>query len=183
MTGNRLMHRYRFSMVVALACELHVPNQGASNRTPCDTSQHAQFLIGESIPPSLKALYDQMRVGSQYQIDLCHLNPFYLAGDFDGDGRMDYAVRIRRGIQSDRGRLAVLRGSGAVAWLTPDSLLRYPGPGAWYVHPRSQPVDQGVGEGSPPTLRGDAIMMVVPETSSALVYWNGRRFVSYWQGD
>ena len=92
-------------------------------------------------------------------------------------------MRLRKRSQSELGQLAVVRGNGLVSWLARDSLLRYPDPGAWYVHPKTQSVQRGVSEAKLPVLLGDAIMMIAPEMSSALVYWNGERFVSYWQGD
>jgi hypothetical protein len=177
-----MTHTVRTSPVLLIALSLSstlLHAQGPS----CDTSHNTVFAIRESTRRNLWKLFEKAGLVGRYDIDLCHLNPFYLSGDFDGDGRVDFVVRLRKATGVDSGQLAVLRGNGAVAWLTRDTLLRYPGPGAWYVHPRSEPVGQGVEERKPPLLRGDAIMMIMPETSSALVYWNGRRFVSYWQGD
>jgi len=154
----------------------------SAQRTGCDTSEQARFVARESGPPRLWSLLNHSTLAS-YEVDVFQLNPFYLSGDFDGDGVQDFAVWLRAPRRAGRSRLAVLRGSGQAEWLTPDSLLRYPGVGAWYVHPRAEPVGQGAGPEPPPRLRGDAIMVELPEASSALIYWNGRRFVSYWQGD
>ncbi len=39
------------------------------------------------------------------------------------------------------------------------------------------------GEAKPAKLKGDTIMMVRPESSSALVFWKGKRFELSWQRD
>lgn len=54
---------------------------------------------------------------------------------------------------------------------------------AWQVHPKSRRVQAGIGEGKAPTLIGDAILIEWEESASALVYWDGGRFVWYQQGD
>jgi hypothetical protein len=53
---------------------------------------------------------------------------------------------------------------------------------AWQVYDRG-PVEQGVGEGKPPTLRGDALLVERTEAASALLWWNGKEFLWYQQGD
>lgn len=52
----------------------------------------------------------------------------------------------------------------------------------WQVHPKSRRVERGVGEGKPPVLLADAIL-IEEESASGLVYWNGKRFIWYQQGD
>ena len=54
---------------------------------------------------------------------------------------------------------------------------------AWQVHPKTTPVEKGVGERALPILRGDAILIIWEESASALIYWNGNRFAWYQQGD
>ena len=51
----------------------------------------------------------------------------------------------------------------------------------WTIHPG--PAGQGVAEGVPPTLKGDGITIGKDGASSALVYWDGAAWTSYWQGD
>ncbi|HEY6931441.1 MAG TPA: energy transducer TonB [Thermoanaerobaculia bacterium] len=121
-------------------------------------------------------------LGSEYRI-ATRLNPFYLHGDFDGDGRTDYAVLVARGEENG---ILICRAGGAKPIVLgagrPLNDVRNLNFDAWMIYPRA-PVQRGVGEGSPPTLRGDAIEVVWSETASALLYWNGSRFQWYQQGD
>lgn len=102
-------------------------------------------------------------------------NPFMLHGDFDGDGQTDVAAWVEsRSDPAQIGVVVVHRSRGA---------HYFPAGGSnWEVYPRGE-VGEGVGEGAPPTLRGDALLFVKPEATSSLRYWNGSEYVAYHQGD
>jgi hypothetical protein len=51
----------------------------------------------------------------------------------------------------------------------------------WVVYPR-QRVEQGAEEGEPPTLRGEAVLILISESGSGLIYWDGLEFQWYQQG-
>ena len=53
---------------------------------------------------------------------------------------------------------------------------------AWHVYEKGK-VEQGASEGKPPKLKGDAIMAIKTESASGLIYWNGKKFDWYQQGD
>jgi hypothetical protein len=109
--------------------------------------------------------------------------PSYLAGDFDGDSKPDVAVVVNRGKQ--QGIAACLSGTpapvilGAGAAFNEMPNLDFT---AWRLHLKSRRVARGFGQGRPPVLKGDALYLEW-ESGSAVVYWNGRRFVWYQQGD
>ena len=118
------------------------------------------------------------------------MNPFYLRGDFDGDGKPDYAFWIKA------------RSTGAVGiaiWLAAKKSLIILGAGhafrvgstsetkldflnTWKVFGK-EPVERGVGAAHPPRLLGDAILVGKGESASGLIYWNGKEFAWYQQGD
>lgn len=102
-------------------------------------------------------------------------NPFMLHGDFDGDGQTDVAAWVERRSDPDEVGVVVVHHSGGVHYV-PTA-----GPN-WEVYPRGD-IGQGVGEGPPPTLRGDALLFVKPEATSVLRYWDGSAYAEYHQGD
>jgi hypothetical protein len=68
----------------------------------------AQDVQTENIPDQILPLVGQGHFAALYNLD-GSLNPFYLRGDFDVDGKTDYAVRIK----SRAGK-----GSGIAIWLS-----------------------------------------------------------------
>ena len=130
-----------------------------------------------SASPALEEAMAKAGLEKEAVWDMAGLNPFYLRGDFDGDGAVDYVVRTSKKNSEDM-RLAVLHGQGKVSWLDKDKSLDYPSVLAWYVVSKQEAKAIGMSK-----LVGDGIMIVKPESSSSLVYWNGKRFVSSWQGD
>jgi hypothetical protein len=110
-------------------------------------------------------------------------NPFLLRLDLDGDGVLDYALRVRHG--SDRGIL-VCWGKGRRPTLigagTEFDNMADLNPGAWRVYPKSK-VAKGVGEHRRLVLRGEALELIWPERASGLAYWNGHELEWYQQSD
>lgn len=143
------------------------------------------FLTAASLPPEVRARVES-HLPKRYQL-FAYINPFYLHGDFDGDGRIDTAMLIReissgkRGIAIFYGKSARLHVVGAgqklgnagddFSWMD-----------AWYVFQRG-PVRRGADDKAPPKLHGDALMVSKSESASALVYWNGKSYAWYQQGD
>ncbi|AKI99000.1 hypothetical protein ATI61_106379 [Archangium gephyra] len=134
------------------------------------------------LPPDLKALWE--KAGGSVEDLKTELNPFYLSGDFDGDGRRDYVLWARREAWTG---FVVVFANGKQTRLEQDERLRFPGTtDYWYVHARHLPVNPSPAEDEAkpvPKLKGDALLFIKSEASSSLVYWNGKRFVSYWQAD
>ncbi len=120
------------------------------------------------------------------------VNPFYLRGDFDGDGRVDYAVLVTRRdnrkkgiavwLSSRSGSSLVMIGAGTPARAGEADTDDWSFFDVWQVYPRGR-VRQGVGEGPPPRLKGDALLIEKSESASGLVYWDGKRFHWYQQED
>jgi hypothetical protein len=115
------------------------------------------------------------------------LNPFYLQGDFDGDGRLDLAALVESAKDRKAGILVLLRarsdgivlGAGRPVGDHGDDFSWMD---VWSVYPKG-PVGRGADEKVSPRLRGDALLVEKSEAASALLYWNGKGFGWYQQGD
>ena len=143
-----------------------------------------------SLPPPVERCLSH-GLGAKYRIDRS-VNPFYLRGDFDGDGKSDYMTRIasrengKGGMLvcwGDRRKQPVVLGAG--------TNIRGPAGGVrvdelpmigWSVYGTGA-VEQGVGEGPPPKLTGEAVTIYATEGASGILYWNGKAFRWYQQGD
>jgi len=154
--------------------------------TPSGWTQEVEI---ENVPNELLKEIELGQFAQSYSLD-GSVNPFYLRGDFDGDGKADYAFRIKA--RKDRS-------SGIAIWLT--SLRKFVVLGAgvsftisgnpntnldfldtWQVYGK-RPVERGVKAGNPPQLIGEAILAGKRESASGLIYWNGKSFTWYQQGD
>ena len=112
--------------------------------------------------------------GAGYQAS-ARVKPQSLQGDFDGDGKADIAVLVSRagkqGVLICRGGVKPdVLGAG-----TPFNDMRDLDFTAWRLHSRSAKVAR-------PKLVGDALYLEW-ESASAIVYWNGKRWAWYQQGD
>jgi hypothetical protein len=132
------------------------------------------------IPDAVRAC--MTRAGTGYEVSQ-KVSPSYLKGDFDGDGKPDYAVLVTRGRAQG---VAVCRASGAPPLVlgagTPFNEMKDLDFTSWQVHGKNQRVARGMGSGRAPALLGDALLLEW-ESASAIVYWNGHRLVWYQQGD
>ena len=99
------------------------------------------------------------------------INPFYLSGDFDGDGKLDFAVQVSHSklkgvlICLSSRKLPLLVGAGSsLIW---GSAAEW-GFDAWSVVPK-----ESTAVSRPPKARHDAILLDIKEAASGLLYWDG----------
>ena len=149
--------RFRYSLLLACACSLSAaPSSQAISA--CIAKAGSGYVVSQKIDPTL------------------------LHGDFDGDGKPDFAVAVVR--KTAQG-VVVCRSSGSPIVLGAgrafNEMINLDFAG-WRLHPKSIKVPRGAGAGTPPILKGDALLLEW-ESASAVVYWDGARFVWYQQGD
>jgi hypothetical protein len=125
------------------------------------------FAAAESLP---QPVWDALSKGNSHAVET-RLNPFYLQGDFDGDGRRDAAVLVKEKVSGKHG----------IAFVFNDGKVKIAGAGkdygdgdnldwmdAWHV-------ERGI--------RGDAIMAMKVESGGGLIAWDHGRFLWSQAGD
>ena len=168
--------------IFILFLTLILPSLVYSETKDC-SDRDTEFSNRSSAPEKLWELIKESGVEKNYSLSICGLNPWYLMGDFNGNGQYDFALLLHERSEENETRLAVIWDSGKVVFLDRDEKLQYPTIQAWHIYPDYEKVLLGAEEGTPPVLQGDGIMIYKLESSSSLVYWDGSRFTYYWQGD
>jgi hypothetical protein len=138
------------------------------------------------VPDAAKKALTNGSVGKKYDLSV-HMNPSYLEGDFNGDGKMDVAVLVK---ERSTGKVGVAIVSGATGKVTILGAGTGIGNGgddfewmdSWQIYSKTH-VAHAVRETSVPRFRGEALLVEKREAASALIYWNGKRYVWSQQGD
>jgi hypothetical protein len=141
--------------------------------------------VPEALPATVETCLQDQAVRGRIAVSL-NVNPYYLRGDFDGDGKIDYAVAVK-GTTSGKLRVLICTGTKRVFLLGSEGN----GPAfsdmaddnffapSWMVYTRAEVNDltkytsnvpQAV-----PASRGEAIAMVW-EDGISLIYWDGAKF-------
>jgi hypothetical protein len=115
------------------------------------------------------------------------INPHYLEGDFNGDGKADVAVLLK---ERSTGKIGIGILHGATGKLTVFGAGIVIGNGgddfewmdSWRVYFKTDAA-YSAGKISIKNLRGDALVVEKNESGSALIYWNGKRYVWHQQSD
>jgi len=135
------------------------------------------------IPEAINKAIANGLLSKEYELDY-RVYPFYLRGDFTGDGKLDVAALIKQG---STGKLGIAIIDGAIRKITILGAGTAIGNGGddfewmdtWKICPRDL-VASGT---SVPKFRGDALLVSKSEAASALIYWHGKHYVWLQQGD
>lgn len=136
------------------------------------------------MPDTARKVLTNGSAGKNYDFSF-RINPPYLEGDFNGDGKMDVAVLVK---ERSTGKVGVAIVSGTTSKVTILGAGTSIGNGgddfewmdSWQVYSKTR---AAVSETSVPHFRGDALLVEKSEAASALIYWNGKRYVWSQQGD
>jgi hypothetical protein len=149
----------------------------------------AQSVEPGNVPEDVLETVGTGPFAETYAID-GRMNPFYLRGDFDGDGKADYAIWIKvkaggaTGIAiwlSSKHKITIL-GAGIPFRFSGSTESTFENLNVWEVFGK-RPVERGVEADPPPLLIGEAILVGRSESGSGLIYWTGKSFKWYQQGD
>lgn len=110
------------------------------------------------------------------------LNPSYLRGDFNGDGKLDVAVLVKQRTTGKLGIAIVHHGTTKVTILGAGTAIGNGGDDfewmdTWQVYSKERSKQPS------PHFRGDALLVSKSDVASALIYWNGKHYVWSQQGD
>lgn len=152
-----------------------------------ERADYIKLKWDSNFPDELYTFYNQEKIKNIYEINK-DLNPLYLRGDFDGDKKIDYVLAIietktqKKGIliyHTEKKKHFV---AGAGSSITNGHGDDYQWMDAWEVSDEKR-IEQGVGGPQKIKLRGEAIQLQKLESSSGLVYWDGKEYSWYQQGD
>jgi hypothetical protein len=155
-------------------------------KTKAVTQAQDATTQSHNIPQTIERAITNGRLPKEYDVSF-RVNPPYLGGDFNGDGKIDVAVLVT---QRSTGKLGIAIIHGA----TDKVAILGAGVGVgnggddfewmdyWQVYPKDR-VALETGETKAPRLRGEALLVAKSEAASALIYWNGKRYVWLQQGD
>ena len=132
------------------------------------------------VPDAVKRALTNGSAGKDYDLSF-RMNPSYLEGDFNGDGKMDVAVLVKERATGKLGIAIVHDTTGKVIILGAGIGIGNGGDDfewmdSWQVYSKTR-ATHAAGETGVPHLRGDALLVEKSEAASALIYWNGKRYV------
>lgn len=149
-------------------------------------SSDLSFVAASSLPRAFWENLAALKGHGAYALST-YLNPYYLQGDFNGDGRSDFAVLAQDKASGKRGILIVHVDAGEYFVIGAGNPIGNGGDDfrwmdAWQVYPRGE-AGQGADSARSPRLIGDALLTIKTESASGLIYWTGSRYEWYQQGD
>ena len=143
-------------------------------------------LQAVDIPQSAAAAFKKSGFDRQYDFS-SHIKPGYLEGDFDGDGKPDSAILVKNkssgkigiAISHSSTNKVLLIGAGTEFGNGGDN---FDWMDIWSVTAKATAAKK-LGKTAAALLKGDALHVEKSESASALIYWNGRKYVWRQQGD
>jgi hypothetical protein len=155
----------------------------------CAAQATSQKIEQENIPQEIVSAVVSSGFDQNSEISNA-INPFYLRGDFDGDGKPDYAVWIKSKKSHESGvavwlssrKKFIVLGAGTPFRFVGSTETDFDNLNVWRVYPK-QAVESGVEAGPQPKLIGEAILLGKSESGGGLIYWTGKSFRWYQQGD
>jgi hypothetical protein len=146
------------------------------------------FVENRNIPQWVKKEFVSRKMYRDYSLTF-QLSPIYLRGDFNGDGRKDWAILIQEKKTLKFG-MAIFHGLRAQAMhiqvtiLGADNDLNGVGDDIkwanfWRVYPRDKAIDAEDSSVMVPELKGDAIHIEKKKGKRGLIYWDGKKYTWY----
>jgi hypothetical protein len=112
------------------------------------------------------------------------INPFFLSGDFNNDGRSDAAIWVTQKKDGKRGIVILHQGNRRPTVIGAGVNFRdrgddYAGLDVWSLIPKGKVLNSSWEDHRKVALRGDALVIGKSESSSVAIYWDGKRYAFY----
>ena len=138
------------------------------------------------IPESVITVFNAAGLDRYYEIS-SHLKPSHLKGDFDGDRKPDIAILVKEKGAGKIGIAVFHSSTNNVVFIGAGTNIGNGGDNfdwmdVWSVTSKAAAARQ-VGKAAAALVKGDALHVEKSESASALIYWNGRRYLWKQVGD
>lgn len=180
---NRLTIKDGMLMVTSESGRTYQVDLKTEAITPSDTLSPGAM---RDVPDAAKKALTKGSTGKNYDLSF-RMNPTCLEGDFNGDGKVDIAVLVKERATGKLG-IAIVHGSTEKVTILGAGIGIGNGGDdfewmdSWQVYSKTRAAHASR-ETSVPHLRGDALLVEKSEAASAMIYWNGKRYVWSQQGD
>jgi hypothetical protein len=167
-----------FALLLPFWVAVAEPGNPTESQTP-----DAQLPL---VPEPVEKVIVHGPLAKKYEVAFS-INPFYLRGDFNRDGKIDVAVLVKQRSTGKSGIAIVHGGTSKVTILGAGTAVGNGGDDfewmdTWQVYSKIR-VAPGGDVTNVPHLRRDALLVGKSEAASALIHWNGKRYVWSQQGD
>ena len=139
---------------------------------------YKKWIQNQNIPPEIRLIFKSQKIDQEYKISF-HLNPFYIRGDFNSDGKIDVAILIEE-LKSYKKGIAIVNleslqvkvlgagknfgnGGDDFSWMN-----------MWTVRSKQ---DEKSG------LQVESIFVAKAESASAEIKWKEDTYLWYQEGD
>lgn len=135
-----------------------------------------------NLPVWAEKLFREQKFRNRYLLSF-HLNPFYLRGDFNGDGPNDVAMLVRA-IDTRRVGIAIFHAGLNQVFIVGGEEENLPEGvdlrkmDSWTVF-ADREVGPGLSDEPPPRIKGEAVQVQRTGMPNALIYWNGSGYRWY----
>ena len=149
-----------------------------------------------NLPDAVQKRMEDGHMFEQYTLS-DHVNPFYLRGDFDGDGKPDYAVLIVNKSSRKTALAISLSTLNAIQLLGANGkklrvgsqadsydLSDFDWMDAWQVYDHTELTPNELNDKSTlGRMAGEGLLVEKTEAASSLIYWDGTKFRWYQLSD
>jgi len=136
----------------------------------------------QNIPQWVVGLFSAKKLDADYEFAFS-LTPFYLAGDFNGDGKPDIAVLVKNKRSGKRGIAFCHGGKGEVFIVGAGKPLGNGGDDFDWVDTWRVQSKRSASNTATATERAEAVLVEKSESGGGLIYWDGKKYRWKQQGD